>query len=270
MVAYENVLANKASSGRLCKALGIRLVTNPLVVQLAKNAGFDALFIDLEHSTLSLADASAIACAGLLSGLTPFVRVPYQCGMGFVQQVLDGGAMGIIFPHVHTAADARAAVDTCKFPPHGRRSMWGQQPVLGLRVTPLHKIAEVCDRVASSVVVMIEAADSIEQADAIAAVEGVDVLLVGCIDLSTDMGIAGNFESKRFRAALEAVSAACHRHGKLMGLAGLYNNRKLQEWAVHSLRARFILCQQDSNLLALGAMECAGAVASIQLDRCPD
>ncbi|KUI56332.1 2-keto-3-deoxy-L-rhamnonate aldolase [Cytospora mali] len=263
MAHYDNVLITKAASGGLCKALGIRLVTNPLVVQLAKNAGFDALFIDLEHSTLSLSEASAISCAGLLSGLTPFVRVPYQCGMGLVQQVLDGGAMGVVFPHIHSASDARAAVDMCKFPPRGRRSMWGQQPALGLQVRPLHNLVDVCDSAASSVLVMIEGADSIEHIDEIAAVEGVDVLLVGCLDLSTDMGVPGAFEKSVFREALEVVSAACQRHGRLMGLAGLYNNQELQDWAINTLKVRFMLCQQDSNVLATGAMECAAAVASV-------
>lgn len=141
--------------------------------------------------------------------------------------------------------------------------MWGQQPVLGLQVTPLHMIVESCDTRASSVVVMVEAADSIENIDSIAAVEGVDVLLVGCIDLSTDMGLPGNFESKRFRSALEVVSAACRRHGKIMGLAGLYNNKEFQDWAINTLQVRFMLCQQDSNVLALGAIECAAAVTSV-------
>lgn len=238
-------------------------MTNPLTVLLAKNAGFDAIWIELEHSTLSLTDASVLASAALLNGLTPFARVPYQCGMGFVQQVLDGGAMGIIFPHVHSAADARAAVDMCKFPPRGRRSMWIQQPVLGMRVTPLQKIVDVCDTAASSVVVMIEAADATDNIDEIAAVDGVDMLLVGCLDLSTDMGEPGAIETPAFRAALEAVSAACQRHGRLMGVAGLYNNRKFQDWAINTLKVRFMLCQQDSNLLAVGAMECAAAVATV-------
>ena len=71
----------------------------------AKNAGFDSLFIDMEHSTLSIDDVSQICSHGLLSGVTPFVRVPYQCGNGFVQRVLDGGAMGVIFPHIHSAGE---------------------------------------------------------------------------------------------------------------------------------------------------------------------
>lgn len=81
----------------------MRLVTNPQVVQLAKNAGFDSLFIDLEHSSLSVDDASKLSCAGLSLGVTPFVRVPHQCGNGLIQKVLDGGAMGVIFPHVQSA-----------------------------------------------------------------------------------------------------------------------------------------------------------------------
>ncbi|KAH8745754.1 Pyruvate/Phosphoenolpyruvate kinase-like domain-containing protein [Hyaloscypha finlandica] len=263
MASFDNVLLTKAYGGRLCKALGIRLVTNPLIVQLAKNAGFDALFIDLEHSTASLADASAIACAGLLSGLTPFVRVPFQCGIGFVQQVLDGGAMGVIFPHIHSEADARAAIAACKFPPLGRRSMWGQQPALGLRTMPFNKVIEVCDSVGSSVLLMIETFDSIENIDSIASVEGVDALLVGCLDLSTDMGIPGKFESREFRTALETISAACQRHGKLMAIAGLYNNPEIQDWAINTLKVRFMVCQQDSNILAAGLKQCAVGVISV-------
>lgn len=65
----------------------------------AKAAGYDSLLIDLEHTTLSIADGSTLAMAGLACGITPFVRVPYQCGDGFVQRVLDNGAMGVVFPH---------------------------------------------------------------------------------------------------------------------------------------------------------------------------
>lgn len=246
------------------------MVTNPLVVQLARNAGFDSLFIDLEHSTLSLADASAIACAGLLTGLTPFVRVPYQCGMGFIQQVLDGGATGVIFPHISTAKDARAAVNMSKFPPMGQRSMWGQQPVLGLRPTPLSEIVDVCNTVGSTVVVMIETTEGVKNVDDIAAVDGVDILLVGSLDLSTDMGIPGRTDAKAFRAALEAVSAACRRHGRIMGLAGIYNNPKIQDWAINELGVRFMLCQQDSNLIASAARDCAMEVASVDRTALPN
>lgn len=84
------------------KAMGIRMVTDPQVVDIATNAGYHSLFIDLEHSALDIRDANRLCLAGLCNGITPFVRVPYQCGDGFVQRILDGGAMGVVFPHIHT------------------------------------------------------------------------------------------------------------------------------------------------------------------------
>lgn len=72
---------------------------------MAKSAGYDSLFIELEHSSFSLATASMLCSAGLAVGVTPFVRVPYQCGHGFVQRVLDGGAIGVIFPHISTVGE---------------------------------------------------------------------------------------------------------------------------------------------------------------------
>ena len=94
------------------QALGIRLVNNVHMVQLAKNAGFDSLFIELEHSTMSIEDAANLSFAGLALGITPIVRVPHQCGNGFVQKVLDGGAMGVIFPHVSTPGTYRPSTSS--------------------------------------------------------------------------------------------------------------------------------------------------------------
>lgn len=69
---------------------------------IAKSAGYDSLFIDIEHTTLSLKDVSILCQSALGVGITPFVRVPWHCGNGFVQRVLDAGAMGVIFPHIYT------------------------------------------------------------------------------------------------------------------------------------------------------------------------
>ncbi|KGO42817.1 Pyruvate/Phosphoenolpyruvate kinase [Penicillium expansum] len=198
--------------GLSIKALGIRLVTNPAVVQLAKNGGFDALFVDLEHSTLSVNDASQICTAALQIDITPFVRVPYQCGNGFVQRVLDSGAMGVVFPHIHNKGE------------------------------PL---------------------DSIENVDDIAAVDGVDVLLIGSNDLAIELGVPGQFESTEFRNALEKVSQSCHKHRKIFGLAGIYDAPEIQDWALNTLGARFILAQQDSGLIAGAGKKCADVLSRI-------
>ena len=103
MTSFTNNLSAQNASGQLCKTYSIKISSNAQVILLARNAGFDALFIDLEHGWLSLEEASTLCITGLLAGVTPFVRVPHQCGNGFIQRVLDGGAMGIVFPHIHSA-----------------------------------------------------------------------------------------------------------------------------------------------------------------------
>lgn len=100
---YQNRLQTSQAANQVCKAFGIKLTSNAQIVQVARHSGFDALFIDLEHAWLTLAEASNLCNVALLAGITPFVRLPHQCGNGFVQRVLDGGAMGVIFPHIHDA-----------------------------------------------------------------------------------------------------------------------------------------------------------------------
>lgn len=100
---YSNNLLRCITSSQVCKSFGIKVSSNAQIVQVARHAGFDSLFIDLEHGWLTLAEASNLCNVGHLAGITPFVRVPHQCGNGFVQRVLDGGAMGVVFPHIQNA-----------------------------------------------------------------------------------------------------------------------------------------------------------------------
>lgn len=224
----------------------------------------------MEHSTFSITEASGLASMGMMSGITPIVRVPYQCGMGYVQQVLDSGAMVVIFPHIVSAEEAKAAVKMCKFPPLGKRSLWLQQASIGLRAMPMQTLAQTVNGEASAVGVMIEAAESIANIDAIAAVDGVDLLTVGCIDLSSDMGIPGQVNRPEFREALEAVSAACRKHDKIFGLAGNYNDLEFQDWVINTLGVRLILCNVDSNLISVGAIESISRIASIDKTALPN
>jgi 2-keto-3-deoxy-L-rhamnonate aldolase RhmA len=96
-----NNLQLLSSQNKICTALGIKLVSGGEIVHIAKSAGYDSLFIDLEHSALSIRDAGQLCITAISAGITPFVRVPHQCGEGFIQRVLDAGAMGIVVPHVY-------------------------------------------------------------------------------------------------------------------------------------------------------------------------
>lgn len=111
---------------------------------------------------------------------------------------------------------------------------------------------------------MMETKEAIDHVNEIAAVEGADVLLVGSNDLAIDLGVPGGFQTPIFRSALEKISRACREHGKIMGLAGIYDNYEIQNWAMNTLGVRFMLCQQDSGLIASGAVKCLQELPSVE------
>ena len=141
--------------------------------------------------------------------------------------------------------------------------MTGQLPVFSLKPSPADQVIQNTNASASTVIVMVESKEAVERADDIASVDGVDMLLIGSNDLSIELGIPGGFRTDTFRTALEGVSAACKKRGKIMGLAGIYDQPDIHDWAINSLGARFLLCQQDSGFIATGAIECSAAVDSV-------
>ena len=103
----------------------------------------------------------------------------------------------------------------CKFPPMGTRSMTGVLPLFGMQPLPLDEMIASSNESGSTVFAMIESRKAVEAAEDIAAVEGVDVLLVGSVDLTVDCGIGGQFDNPSFRSSMGKVAGACKRHGKV-------------------------------------------------------
>jgi 2-keto-3-deoxy-L-rhamnonate aldolase RhmA len=144
--------------------------------------------------------------------------------------------------------------------------MTGMLPVFGLSTQPVDRIIRESNKSASTVLLMIETAESIENIEQIAQVPGVDVLLIGSNDLSIELGVPGQFESPKFRTALKKVSNAAQKYGKTFGLAGIYDRPHIQNWAVNELGAKYILGQQDSGILAQGMQSCVAALAEVQIE----
>ena len=130
-------------------------------------------------------------------------------------RALDNGAQGIVVPHVDTEAQARRLAEAFRFPPDGHRS-WGGPPfAYGLRA-PAADVAQVEINREVLVVAMIETAEAVANVDRIAAVAGIDALLIGTSDLSADMGIPGQIGHARVQDAYRTVLEACRRHGKVL------------------------------------------------------
>jgi 2-keto-3-deoxy-L-rhamnonate aldolase RhmA len=256
----RNVLLDSLRADKVVGMISIRLTRGAEIASMTQASGFDALYIDMEHSTFSVAEASLICIACLGAGVTPLVRVPANDEAN-VSRLLDAGAMGIIAPHIHDAAQARRLVDLCKFPPLGLRSSIALLPQLGFHSLGQEKIANIMNR-ATAVIAMVEDIQALSNVDEIAAVEGVDVLFVGCSDLSASLGIQGSASQTGLDTAVDAVIAACQRHGKIAGIGGLARRPDLLQRYV-SRGARLVSMGTDLSFLMEGAKLQAAVVRGL-------
>ena len=180
------------------------------IMELVALAGFDFAVIDLEHSLIGTESAYRLIGTALHTGVAPLVRVP-GLGGGLVQRVLDAGAAGIMVPHVDTVEQARAAVAAVRFPPRGSRGVGatGRAGAWGA-VDRQEYLRYGNDDVV--LVAQIESAEGVRNAGAIAALDGVDALLIGAADLSVS---EGKPESDPAVVALIAQAVA---HGRASGV----------------------------------------------------
>jgi 2-keto-3-deoxy-L-rhamnonate aldolase RhmA len=248
MPIAPNLARRRLEKGELALGFGVHHLRTPAVGMIAAASGFDWLFIDMEHGAMSVDDATRMCMAALSQGVTPIVRV---CKDALFEgtRCLDNGAMGIVVPHVDTAAEAAEVVQAFRYPPIGSRSWGGPPAQYGFVVSDTAAAQrELNDEIL--VCVMIETPEAVANADAIAAVPGVDSLMIGTSDLTASMGIAGQIGHPDVRAAYAKVAAACKAHGKHMGMGGVYDEKVAPDYI--ALGARFLLSGSDHAFLMAG------------------
>ncbi len=249
MPIIENSLRKKLEAGGLAASLNVVHWRTVNIGAIARECGFDWLFIDLEHNTMDLDTAAQICVAALPHGIAPIVRVPSHDQFQ-ATRILDGGAMGVVVPHVDTPEQARRVVENCKYPPLGRRSFTAPLAQLGFAPLPPREAMEVMNR-NTMVIVMLETPTAISNADAIAAVPGVDGLLIGTNDLAAEMGSPGEFGHARIEQAYATMIAACATHGKFPGMGGIYDHALMEKYI--RMGVRFLLGGGDIALMMSAA-----------------
>jgi 2-keto-3-deoxy-L-rhamnonate aldolase RhmA len=254
MPTIINPAKQRLQQGQLALGMGVRGLRGVEVGRVMKTAGYDFLFIDLEHGAASVETAFQISVGALDAGIAPLIRVPNgELALG--TRCLDGGGLGIVIPHVDTADEARAMVDAFRFQPLGHRSIGGGYPQFGFAAVPAQEVVKALND-ATLVVAMMETPRAIENADAIAAVPGIDVLLMGTNDLCLEMDIPGQLDNERVVAAIDTVIGACKKHGKWPGLGGVYGKELMKRYIGRGMR--FVLCGSDLSVLLAAAQEQAG------------
>jgi 2-keto-3-deoxy-L-rhamnonate aldolase RhmA len=257
----HNAVKEKLARGEVVASMTVRLSRSIEIARIAKTAGFDMLYIDLEHAPLTMDATGQICLACLDVGIVPAVRVPANTP-DYISRILDAGALGIIAPHVRSAEEARAVVRAAKLPPQGERSNTGAFPHLQYRSFPA---AETCAAIndATLMIVQFESAECLERADEIIAVEGVDIVLVGLNDMLGDMGLAGQYDHPKVGEIYRTVIDACRRHGKHCGVGGLASRPDLMAEYIR-MGARYVSTGTDLAFLLGAATARAKQIKEIQ------
>jgi 2-dehydro-3-deoxyglucarate aldolase/4-hydroxy-2-oxoheptanedioate aldolase len=229
----KNRLKEKLAAGQVPVGTMIAEIRQASIVQCLANAGFDWAIIDNEHGVFNPESITDLARMCRFQGITPIVRVP-SITYEQIAQALDGGAQGVMLPRVTDPAQVRFAIQCVKYPPEG-----GRGSAMGRGHTGL-KAGDVVQMMADSnretfVVVQVETREAVERLDELLSVPGVDAGLIGPNDLSIALGVAGRMRDPALERAIEAMIAACGRHGRV---PAIHTNDVLltAEWSRRGMR----------------------------------
>ena len=249
MALITNTTKQRLKAGQTALGFGVHHLRTAGTAMLAAATGHDWMFIDAEHGAFSVQEITQLCIAALPVGVTPIVRV-CAGAIDEATRALDNGAMGIVMPHVDTAAEARRITEAFHYPPMGRRS-WGGPPAMYGYAPPGNAEAQTAINGEVLTVVMLESPEAIANADAIAAVQGVDVLFIGTSDLTAELGISGQLGHQKVIEAYQIAGDACRKHGKALGMGGVYDQENATRYV--GMGARFLLSGSDHSYLLSGA-----------------
>jgi 2-keto-3-deoxy-L-rhamnonate aldolase RhmA len=266
MKLVPNTTKRRMAAGEVALGFGVHHLRSAAVPVLAAASGHHWVFIDNEHGSFSVSEVAQLCIASLPTGVTPIVRACANA-IDEATRALDNGALGIVMPHVDTAKEARRIAEAFHYPPQGSRS-WGGPPAVYGYQPPAMAEAQKAINDEILTVVMIESPEAVKNAEDIAEVDGVDVLLMGTSDLSSELGIAGQMGHAKIIDAYATVAAACRKHGKVLGMGGVYDEENAARYV--GMGARFVLTGSDHNYLLMGANARSGFFTNLPVTAAAD
>lgn len=225
----------------------VRMVRNPAIAQIAYHSGLDFIMFDLEHGPHSIETVSDVAKVARSVGLGVFARVP-ELAKGYVSRLMDAGVEGIMVPMISTPEEAKLLVKWSRFAPIGDRGLGsnGEMTDFGGMGSDAPTFMAEQNR-KTLAIAQIETAEAIEHIDAIAATEGIDVLLIGPNDLAISLGVPGNIMGDITQDAIAKVAAAAKKHDKVFCIHG--SDALLEKW---DATTQMVMSNLDINIIQSG------------------
>ena len=209
-------LRQKLTRGDVAVVCGMgRLLHYNLIQMIGMHGGFDALWFDLEHVGNSIEQLEVAALAARSQGMDSFVRLA-PTDYSVISRSLECGSSGIMAAQIRTADEAEQVVRWSKYAPRGVRGLNVSSYDGRFGLAPLAEHVERANR-ETLVIIQIETLESLGQLEQIAAIPEVDMLFIGPSDLSQALGVTGDFWNPKCLEAIDAVAAACKKHGTLWG-----------------------------------------------------
>ena len=244
-------LGERLRAGDLIAATWVK-TPHPHVVEVLALAGLDALAIDAEHAPFDRAAIDLAVLASKAGGIPVLVRIP-SASPEAILQALDAGADGIIVPHIRSAAQAEALVRHSHYGPGGR-GFAGSSRAAGYTTLGMPKTREAAKKII--IVAQLEDAEAIGEAEAIAAVPGIDAIFIGRIDLTVSLGCESPDDPKAV-AAVREICAACRKADRAIGMF-LSRPEDVPQWREEGV-SLFIL-SSDQDFILKGARALAASI----------
>jgi 4-hydroxy-2-oxoheptanedioate aldolase len=232
-----NRVLEKLRAGKAALVTTVTPYASPKLTEMIGMLDFDCVWIDMEHQDYSDDQLFAMALGCRATGIEPMARIR-KGDYWTYSRPFEAGATGIMVPHCRSAAEARQIVHYSRFHPLGMRGIDGVEAAADYGLAPTGEYMAHVNR-ETFVCVQIEDREAVEDVDAIAAVEGIDILFVGPSDLSQSYGIPLQTQAPEMRAAIDRVAEAAARHGKWWGLP--VGSAEAGE-RYYEMGARFLAC----------------------------
>jgi len=250
-----NSLRARLQAGQPVVGTMIQEVGSPFIVHALANAGFDFVYVDMEHGRFSHESVVALIQTIRLTNMVPLVRVPDN-QYPLIARVMDAGAQGVMIPRVENRQQAEAAVQAVRYPPLGQRGLAVPRGHNDYKRQDTLSFVQEANR-ENLVIVQIESKNAVEKIDEIISAPGVDVALIGPADLSLSLGIPMKMDDPAMLEAIGNVVAACKRHNILAGLH-VGDLKAIKHWSQNGIL--LLSGSSDLEILLDGCMQLGKAI----------